>query len=603
MDIVVRYWSERRNEVVDSFLTSQSVGHEDAKKVVQVIVESLQEDSLNPVKLLMLSRDSPNVMKKASSLLKEHVEGLGCPLLLEGPCYLHPVHTAFKEALKTLETEIDQLLLNVYGWFKLSTGRRDDMKEVFEEMEEKMEFFLRYVSTRWLTMGPCLVRLVEHWESVKKFFLTTLPTPPVSQATKKAMKTDRYMSILDMVKPANEKTNLARIKFLIFLAKINEPFLVSLQSEKPMIHKLYTRSVELITALMNLVVKKEKLPEDGRKLAEVKMDDVANLLKAKDCNFGEAVKKELTNVKSEKLAALTAELKSAVIVEIKYLQTHLPLKDKLLARLKYLDPRLRKEQVLPSQLTSAARSLERFDDEELASLSVQLNIYQVLSDDEIPEFDDKQDRIDHFWRETFIVIEEKLGEKPEALIKFVKIGCALSHGNGFVERSFTETKRIGTGRESLSVQSTNSQKTILGEVKKVQGTQNVSVGNKLINRTRMARMEKQRDDENKVREREDLKRKREEDAVIAEKRRKVEDWDEKRRRLESSIKEAKASHKEQDRLLDDALDKAGNAKKDVDRKAAIVCSKLFRQNMLELNQKMWDIENCLKKHLNRKPVV
>ena len=140
-------------------------------------------------------------------------------------------------------------------------------------------------------------------------------------------------------------------------------------------------------------------------------------------------------------------------------------------------------------------------------------------------------------------------------------------------------------------------------MKKVQGTQNVSVGNKLINRTRMARMEKQRDDENKVREREDLKRKREEDAVIAEKRRKVEDWDEKRRRLESSIKEAKASHKEQDRLLDDALDKAGNAKKDVDRKAAIVCSKLFRHNMLELNQKIWDIENCLKKHLTRKPVV
>ena len=119
----------------------------------------------------------------------------------------------------------------------------------------------------------------------------------------------------------------------------------------------------------------------------------------------------------------------------------------------------------------------------------------------------------------------------------------------------------------------------------------------------MAIMEKQRDDENKVKEREDLKRKREEDAVAAEKRRKVEDWDEKKRRLESSIKEAKASHKEQDRLLDDALDKAGNAKKDVDRKAAIVCSKLFRQNMLELNQKMWDIENCLKKHLTKKPVV
>ena len=74
----------------------------------------------------------------------------------------------------------------------------------------------------------------------------------------------------------------------------------------------------------------------------------------------------------------------------------------------------------------------------------------------------------------------------------MKIGCALSHGNGFVERSFTEIKRIWTGRESLSVQSLNSQKTFLGEVKKVQGTQNVSVGHKLI---KMARREKQIDDD------------------------------------------------------------------------------------------------------------
>ena len=105
---------------------------------------------------------------------------------------------------------------------------------------------------------------------------------------------------------------------------------------------------------------------------------------------------------------------------------------------------------------------------------------------------------------------------------------------------------------------------------------------------------------NKAREREELKRKRDEDTVVAEKRRKLEDWDEKKRMLESSIKEAKASHQEQ---LDDALDKVSNSKKDVDRKAAIVCSKLFRQNMLELNQKIWSIQNSLKKHLIKKPLV
>ena len=104
------------------------------------------------------------------------------------------------------------------------------MIRVFEDLEEKIEFFLYYVSTRWLTMGPCLKRLVEHWESIKMYFLTTLPTPPVNQTNKKAMLTDRYIDIKSMIKPSNEKANLVRIHFLIFLAKISEPFLLSLQS-------------------------------------------------------------------------------------------------------------------------------------------------------------------------------------------------------------------------------------------------------------------------------------------------------------------------------------------------------------------------------------
>ena len=98
MDLQVRFWSEKKEEIVDCFLTSEAVGHEDANKVVQVLTESLDRDDIPMGKLLMLSRDSPAVMVKASRLLKEHVEGLGCPLMLEGPCYLHPVHTSYKES-------------------------------------------------------------------------------------------------------------------------------------------------------------------------------------------------------------------------------------------------------------------------------------------------------------------------------------------------------------------------------------------------------------------------------------------------------------------------------------------------------------------------
>ena len=562
MDLQVRFWSEKKEEIVDCFLTSEAVGHEDANKVVQVLTESLDRDDIPMGKLLMLSRDSPAVMVKASRLFKEHVEGLGCPLMLEGPCYLHPVHTSYKEALKQLDTEVDQLLVDVYGWFKLSTARREDMMAVFEDLDEKMEFFLRYVSTRWLTMGPCLLRLLEHWESIKAYFLKTLPSPPINQTNKMAMSTDRYKNIVSMIKPSKEKANLVRIHLLIFLAKIAEPFLLSLQSEKPMIHKLYVRSVDLMVALMNLVMKHEKIPEDGRQLVDVKMEDVSNQLKVTDCNFGEGAKKELSKMRDEDVKPLLVEMKKAVLVQIKYLQTHLPLKNRLLARLKFLDPAMRKAQNLPTELSDAAASMRRFDTEEVASLSVQLNVYQMLAEDEVPAFDPKIDRLDHFWRDAWKVIEEKIGEMPEALIKFVKLSCSLAHGNGFVERGFSETKRVGTGRERLSVESLNAQKAILGEVKKVGGAQNVSIGNKMINRVKIARFEKQKDDERKANELKEKKRKREEEEQVGRKKRRVTDWEDEKERLEGKIKEEKATHSEQDKFLEEALDKASSSKKD-----------------------------------------
>ena len=71
---------------------------------------------------------------------------------------------------------------------------------------------------------------------------------------------------------------------------------------------------------------------------------------------------------------------------------------------------------MPSELSLAAASLKRFDTDELSSLSAQLNVYQVLRDEEVPSYNEKIDRMDHYWRAVFQVIDEKLGEEPKALV-------------------------------------------------------------------------------------------------------------------------------------------------------------------------------------------
>ena len=97
-----------------------------------------------------------------------------------------------------------------------------------------------------------------------------------------------------------------------------------------------------------------------------------------------------------------------------------------------------------------AKTLDKFDEEELSNLSLQVNCYQVMDDTEIPEYDATVDRLDHFWRKVFRVVEIKMEAKPVELIKLIKILCSLSHGNGGIERGFAVTKYlVMLGRPSV----------------------------------------------------------------------------------------------------------------------------------------------------------
>ena len=55
------------------------------------ILKSLNDYNLHLARLLSLSRDNPNVMKKVARLLENEAKAAGNPKLFDAPCYLHPV--------------------------------------------------------------------------------------------------------------------------------------------------------------------------------------------------------------------------------------------------------------------------------------------------------------------------------------------------------------------------------------------------------------------------------------------------------------------------------------------------------------------------------
>ena len=161
VDIVVRYWLSERNRVVDAFLDLHTFGREPAVNQVEAIIKTLENDNIPLTDLTMLSRDDPNLMRAVYSGLSDKAKLAGNPIVEDGPCVLHPVHTAFKKAIEKVheETGVDPLSLvrKLFAWFKLSSARREDMAPIMEAVEGVVSFYLRrLVATRWLEAVPCL---------------------------------------------------------------------------------------------------------------------------------------------------------------------------------------------------------------------------------------------------------------------------------------------------------------------------------------------------------------------------------------------------------------------------------------------------------------
>ena len=170
------------------------------------MVKTLNDDGLSLVKLIQLSRDDPNLMKSVHSKLEAVTRKAWNPILLQGPCSIHPAHTAFKTGLAMLSEKLDldiaSLMRKLHTWFKVSPACREDMMVLYVFYEEFEGFYLRLVDSRWLCMEPVLERFLEHINSMKEYFLNCLPNS-TDQSNKEAVMTESYKAIVSFLKPAS----------------------------------------------------------------------------------------------------------------------------------------------------------------------------------------------------------------------------------------------------------------------------------------------------------------------------------------------------------------------------------------------------------------
>jgi len=242
MDLLIRYWSPKHNEVWVRFYKSLFFGHALGVDVARAMLTSFENDNIPAVQLIALGRDGPNVNKTISKeleqCLKQTTSHKGFVDI--GPCPLHIVHNCFEKGLAAYGQVVDQLAVDLHSLFKVSAARREDYKAIQVDLELEPHQFEQHTTVRWLSLGRAAKRIIEQWPGILKFIAELKNNP---KQLPKSVSFNRIVNV-------TQDDVLVQLHSVCFICQLFEDFLTNFQTEKPVVHLLYDTMVELLTSVM-----------------------------------------------------------------------------------------------------------------------------------------------------------------------------------------------------------------------------------------------------------------------------------------------------------------------------------------------------------------
>ena len=169
IDVLLRFWSEKQNEVVVRILTALFFGHTFAIDISSSIMEIVNDVKLNfsVNRFFSLLSDGPNinkaVWKNMDTLLKSQNHPGLLPFL---SCNIHVVFSAFRAGLTVYGSEAEDMAFDLQ-WFKSSSCKREDFLKLEENTQLDSSLFYCHVPSKWCThiqMLPALQRVLEMWD-------------------------------------------------------------------------------------------------------------------------------------------------------------------------------------------------------------------------------------------------------------------------------------------------------------------------------------------------------------------------------------------------------------------------------------------------------
>lgn len=165
MAVVTSYWDGKLNS---EMLKMKRCKDATAEGLHSKLMKELEKSNIPLSQMVRFSSDTCNTMwgehNSVVQRLKEKI-----PQIVTVKCACHNSHLCSSKAFSKLPSVFEEFLRQIPGFFISSYKNKDDLVEFQEFCDVAQHALLKPGLTRWLTLQPCAVRILEQFNSLLLF--------------------------------------------------------------------------------------------------------------------------------------------------------------------------------------------------------------------------------------------------------------------------------------------------------------------------------------------------------------------------------------------------------------------------------------------------
>ncbi|CAH1974503.1 unnamed protein product [Acanthoscelides obtectus] len=175
-----RYFSEKTNEVTTKFLnlvqcfSNQNPDEANTGATAEVlykkIMDLFESNNIPFQNIIGFGSDGCNTMFGANNSVVSRLK-LNLPGIIVQKCICHSLHLCASEACKVLPRHCEDLVRNIFGYFKNSSKRQAQFTEFQTFCNVEPHKILRPSQTRWLSLLMVVERIIEQWNPLQLYFV------------------------------------------------------------------------------------------------------------------------------------------------------------------------------------------------------------------------------------------------------------------------------------------------------------------------------------------------------------------------------------------------------------------------------------------------